>query len=224
MEGLGAPVLGVYCERGFDPEFWAEPVNAVSNAAFLIAGALIIARRSHDRGAALLGLVVLVIGVGSFLFHTFATRWALVADVGPIQIFIALYFYLAMRRLVGLGAASALAATVAFMAAAALLPQMFPPREPWRGLGGYLGGFLGLLGLGAWLAIAGGPSRAAGRKLLAVAALFGVSLGFRTLDGAVCATLSTGSHAVWHMLNAVVLYTLVATLSESRRDFDPIGR
>lgn len=29
--------LFLYCERAQDPSFWAEPLNAVSNAAFLIA-------------------------------------------------------------------------------------------------------------------------------------------------------------------------------------------
>ncbi len=27
-----------YCERGGDPSFWAEPLNALSNGAFIIAG------------------------------------------------------------------------------------------------------------------------------------------------------------------------------------------
>ena len=185
---------------------------------------LLLARRRHDRDATLLASVILVIGVGSFLFHTFATRWALVADVGPIQLFIALYFYVAMRRFVGLGVLPAAAATIAFMAAAAALPQLFPAREPWRGFGGYLGGFLGLLGLGAGLIAAGGPRRSTGSRLIAIAGLFAVSLGFRTLDGALCHRIVIGTHMVWHILNAVVLYTLVTTLSKSRRDFDPIGR
>ena len=27
-----------YCERGGDPTFWAEPLNAISNGAFIVAG------------------------------------------------------------------------------------------------------------------------------------------------------------------------------------------
>ena len=33
---LGEKIF-IYCERGQDPSFWAEPLNAVSNAAFIIA-------------------------------------------------------------------------------------------------------------------------------------------------------------------------------------------
>lgn len=219
LQGLGDHVLGVYCERGHDPAFWAEPFNAVSNAAFLVAAAFALARFREDGAARLLGALIAVIGVGSFLFHSFATRWALIADVGPIQIFIALYFFLAMRRMAGLGPWAACAATAAFMAAAAALPSLFPRSEPWIGLGGYLGGLIGLIGLAAALALKDDAGRRNAGRLAAIALLFTVSLGFRSVDGAVCAGLSTGTHALWHILNAIVLYTLVATLAKSRRDF-----
>jgi hypothetical protein len=49
----------------------------------------------------------------------------------------------------------------------------------------------------------------AGRMMLAAAAVFAVSLTFRTVDLAVCASLPLGTHAAWHTLNAVVLYLLV---------------
>ena len=76
-----------YCERGHNPAFWAEPFNAASNGAFVIvaaAAAIVWARQpTGARGlpeAALIGLTGLI-GVGSFLFHTLATRWSTLADV-----------------------------------------------------------------------------------------------------------------------------------------------
>ena len=33
---LGEKIF-IYCERGQDPSFWAEPLNAVTNAAFILA-------------------------------------------------------------------------------------------------------------------------------------------------------------------------------------------
>ena len=217
--GWSAKVLGVYCERGFDPSFWAEPLNALTNAAFIVAGALALKRYRGDGAALLLALVTLAIGVGSFLFHTLATRWSLLADVGPIQLFIALYFYFAMCRFVGLGWLAAVCMTAAFMAAAAALPSALPRVEPWRGLGGYLGGLLGLVGVGLWLRLRPEGDSKAGVRLLLIAALFGVSLTFRTLDRQICDAFVIGTHLVWHVLNAVALYTLVATLAEYRRDF-----
>ena len=92
-----------YCER-LDAGFWAEPLNAVSNAAFIIAGLLLLAQwRKSPRPLSVLLLIfnVLVIGIGSFLFHTFANRWSELADVLPITIFIHIYFFLALNRFLG---------------------------------------------------------------------------------------------------------------------------
>lgn len=86
MEGEGAgenwgSVIDGYCERT-GPEFWSEPVNALTNAAFLVA-AFVMWRRTGGRLplANLMILLLALIGVGSFLFHTFATTWAALADV-----------------------------------------------------------------------------------------------------------------------------------------------
>ena len=83
--------IDLYCERT-DAAFWSEPVNAVSNVAFLIAAALPLARwRRGDRGdwpALALIAVVTAVAIGSFVFHTVATRGAVLADVIPIAVFI----------------------------------------------------------------------------------------------------------------------------------------
>ena len=98
----------IYCERGLDPQFWAEPLNAVSNAAFIVAGLAALyrlsTRRDINRGTDvwLLSGLVLVIGTGSFLFHTFAEQWASLADVLPISLFILGFLFVALRSLAGL--------------------------------------------------------------------------------------------------------------------------
>jgi len=71
--------IDLYCER-LGPGFWAEPVNAWSNLAFPI-GALwgwITAQRRGVLTPTLIALLVLaaLIGVGSFLFHTYANSWS----------------------------------------------------------------------------------------------------------------------------------------------------
>ena len=61
-----------YCERGADPGFWAEPVNALSNAAFLLAAiaAVVVMARQPGGGKGrwpeqVLIALVFVIGIGS---------------------------------------------------------------------------------------------------------------------------------------------------------------
>ena len=78
-----------YCER-LDPSFWAEPVNALTNVAFIVAAAMALLewRRAGGRDRPVLALIVVVfaIGLGSFAFHTLATRGARLLDVIPIGI------------------------------------------------------------------------------------------------------------------------------------------
>jgi hypothetical protein len=111
--------IDAYCER-IDASFWSEPVNALSNAAFIAAAALAFLRWRRAGGAdgpaLYLIILVAIVGTGSFLFHTFANRWSRLADVIPIALFIYSYFFRAMRRFLGFGAAVAIVLTLAFAA------------------------------------------------------------------------------------------------------------
>lgn len=82
--------IDVYCER-LGPGLLAEPLNAVSNLAFFVATfcAWRLARREHVSGVApfILLVLLMLIGIGSSLFHTFATRWAGLSDTLPILLF-----------------------------------------------------------------------------------------------------------------------------------------
>ncbi len=208
-----------YCERGLKTSFWAEPLNAVSNAAFLIAAAaaLIAWMRANGgkRGAAelLLILVVAVIGVGSFLFHTFATRWAALADVIPITLFMIAFLAYALRRFAG-------AAWLVTAALVALFIGTLVAAGSIRcGGGACLNGSVGYLPALAALALVGGglswTGHRAGSWLLAGALVFAVSLTFRTLDRALCPMTALfhgrmlGTHFLWHIMNATLLYLLL---------------
>jgi len=120
-----------YCERASDAQFWAEPFNAVSNVAFLIAAAAAAFYLARTADAATrrvewaLVVIVFIIGIGSFLFHTYATRWASVADTAPIGIFMIAYLAYAMRRFLGasfLVVAVALGLFLAAMRTAGAIP------------------------------------------------------------------------------------------------------
>ncbi|MCC7252574.1 ceramidase domain-containing protein [Hyphomicrobium sp.] len=223
---LGQKIF-IYCERGQDPSFWAEPLNAVSNAAFLIA-ALVAARdyaatSPERRTPAALALVALtfVIGIGSFLFHTFATRWAALADTIPIALFMLAYFAFLLRRFLGLNWISVVLGVAAFYAAiryagtiqcsyGELLP--ITARSGARCLNGtvtYAPAFLALLGSAVVLA-----RHPAGRAIGLAAVVFLASMTFRTLDMELCELSRLGghlrgSHFMWHILNGLTLYILL---------------
>src|SRR5215472_12061663 len=100
--GLCAPVDN-YCERT-SAALGAEPVNALTNVAFLIAAwAAWRLRSKHPNPAAdgilnILIAMIAVVGIGSFLFHTVATRWAEWGDVIPILVFVVVYLWFLLSR------------------------------------------------------------------------------------------------------------------------------
>ena len=111
-----------YCERT-GPEFWAEPVNAATNAAFLVAA-----------------LVALAL-------------WAALADTGPISFFILSYFAIAMNRFAGQGRGRAIMLTLGFLLAMGLVSWALRVTVGayMGGSQSYVPAALALLGVGLWL-------------------------------------------------------------------------
>jgi hypothetical protein len=195
-----------YCER-LGPSFWAEPINALTNLAFIAAAALALIdwRRAGDSDRAVLALILVVfaIGLGSFAFHTLATRGARLLDVIPIGVFIYGYFLLALRRMLGVPWVHAVVLLIAFMALSNGL-AIGVPRDVLNGSTGYFPALAALLIIG-WL-LRDGPQ---GLAMLIGAAIFTVSLALRIVDLDICDAFPLGTHFLWHVLNAVLLYLLL---------------
>ena len=209
--------IDAYCERT-DPSFWSEPLNAASNGAFLIGAALALRlwRRAGagDWPALVFIALAAVVGVGSFLFHTFANRWSALADVLPIAAFIYSYFFLAMRRFIGFGLTAAMASTLLFAAFHLGFDRVWAAvfgAVTLNGSVGYLPAALALVGVGGVLRRMGGWRARVGRELMLAAAIFALSLTFRSVDNALCDVLPTGTHFVWHILNGLLLFVLIRT-------------
>jgi hypothetical protein len=211
----------IYCERGTDPAFWAEPLNALSNAAFIVAALAAIhhlrTRRDIDRGADIwiLAGIVLAIGTGSFLFHTFAEQWAELADVIPITIFILAFLVVALRTLAGAPWWLAALLLVVFLGISHVIGGLkCGGGACLNGSVAYLPAFLALGTFAPLLSLKRHPSAP---WMWAGLAVFAVSLTFRTIDLPYCAALSTGSRAIgthflWHILNGTLLYLLLRSL------------
>ena len=213
LEDLHA-AIDIYCERT-GPHFWAEPVNALTNLAFVAAGLWgVAAVRRHRAGAFAEALAwwVVAIGVGSFLFHTFATRLTMWADVLPIAGFTFAYTLFNLRRFLHFSWPKSLAIFLAFYVAAGLLTAGVPEwlREASNGSTGYLPPFLALAFFGVWVIRAGNP---AGWYNIAAAGIFVLSVTFRALDPVVCEAMPLGTHFLWHTLNALMLGVVLAAVA-----------
>jgi len=121
-------MIDLYCER-LGPGLWAEPLNALTNLGFLVAALASwqLARRSESRDGSLGSLIALIvaIGVGSAMFHTFATGWARVLDVLPILLFQLWFLWLYSRAVVGARSTYSAVLVSGFLLAAVLARQ-FP--------------------------------------------------------------------------------------------------
>ncbi|MGH8617964.1 MAG: ceramidase domain-containing protein [Burkholderiales bacterium] len=196
-------MLDLYCER-LGPGLWSEPLNALSNAAFFAAAWAVWCRaRRADRpdgSAMLLIALIAAIGIGSTLFHTFATRWAAWLDTLPILLYQFVFLWLYLRH----AARASTATTVTILAiflAATLAVRALPPL--FNGSLAYAPALLFVLGLGFY------HRRHAVRErwlLLGAAGVFLLSLAFRTADRAMCEWAPVGTHFLWHLLNGAVLY------------------
>ena len=218
MSGLCVSLIGpalcqsvdFYCERT-SASFFAEPLNAVSNLAFFVAGwfAWREFRRDLSRrdDPLIRWLIVLmpVVGLGSLTFHTVGTQWASWADVIPILIFMLLYLWLAMQRYLHWPTGVSAIALLAFLVSTLALERFAPPTL-------LAGGAMYLPTVAACLGIVLAPIHADRqvRRIIALAvAQFLVGFTLRSLDDPLCAILPIGLHYFWHVSNAVVLYLLV---------------
>lgn len=202
--------IDAYCER-IGPAFWAEPVNALTNLAFLVA-AIIMWRRLGPGAPGILRLLCVilgVIGIGSFLFHTFATAWASAADVLPILGYILVYIYAVNRMVWDMGRMPSALLTAGFIPYAALTVPIYA-RLDWLGSSaGYVPVPVLIL---IYAVLLRRRTPATARGLVIGVAILTLSLTFRTLDEPLCDALPLGTHFLWHILNAIMLGWMIEVL------------
>jgi hypothetical protein len=58
---------------------------------------------------------------------------------------------------------------------------------------------------------------AVARGLAAGAGMLALSLLFRTVDAAVCTTFPLGTHFLWHLVNALMLWWMIAVFVQAGR-------
>jgi hypothetical protein len=203
--------VDLYCER-VAPGLWAEPLNALSNVAFLIAAGMLAAKLPRVRVAASIGslpVLLLLVGLGSLAFHLVANVWTGWLDTGFILAFACAFFYAFFRHVAHASRPFSAAITFGFFWLS-FGAKYWLPSLGLNGSEAYLPMLIGLIGMSAYVRR---YPRMFGHFFVA-ALLFLVSVSLRTVDRAVCDALPMGTHFVWHLLNAVILYILTAAIIE----------
>ena len=212
--------VDAYCERT-DGSFWSEPLNAATNIGFLIAAVLLwnAIAKARTSGASIalsvesLPWLVALIGLCSFLFHTLAIVWAGLVDSLSILVFACVSLYAFLRHAAAIQSRVAIAATACFAIASGLAPAVLPAGA-LNHSSAYLPYLAGLIGVTVYLHIAGRP----GWRVFAVCTLlFCISLILRSIDLSVCSRFPLGTHFLWHLLNATLLFLLSRELIHAAR-------
>ena len=192
--------MDLYCER-LGPGLLAEPLNAITNLGFLWAA--LRAWRGAERRAdlRLLAALLAAIGLGSGLFHTLASPLAQLCDVIPIALLQLLYLHLYLRRVVGCGPGASGGWLLIYVLALAAGSRT----------GAILNGSLAYGPAALALLILGVVHYRlrARTDVLVAALLFMVSLLARSVDLILCSQWPLGTHFLWHLLNAAMLFRLL---------------
>jgi hypothetical protein len=212
------PLFG-YCERDV-PGLLAEPLNAASNVAYLLAGiglfrlqaAMI--RRGETVPGEVQSLPWLSVAVAtcSLLFHLFATRWSGALDSLAILLWCAVGIYSVVRRGTRLASAWPLAAAIAFAATSFGLSRALPPGL-LGGSAAYLPNLVALAAVAVYLRFVGAP---AGAGFTGATVLFAAALVVRTADRPLCAAIPSGTHFVWHLMTGWLLWRVGRELTLRR--------
>jgi len=227
----------LYCERGTNTALWAEPINSISNAGFflaaLVAWQLLLWRPREERSADhyLLIALAFLIGFGSLAFHLYADEGTSLADVIPIGLFMLVYLGFALNRFLRVPPGWTVLFAIGFTALVGVAMHV----KCWDGGIGFAGsapadaklclnGSVGYLpALGALIIIGMAlveRHHRAGPYVVWAAAIFAISIVFRTLDLALCDQVvingrNVGTHFIWHLLNALVLFLLLRASLEA---------
>ena len=194
-----------YCER-IDASFWSEPLNAITNIFFLVAAVWVLRREGLNSTARILALILGMIGVASFLFHSFAQAWAGALDVLFILFFTLLYLFAASKDFMGAPRSIALVITLGYFPFSIVVDWLTLPLT-----------FLGstriympmpiLIIIFSLLLYKRLPI--VSRGLAVGAFILIISMLARILDVPLCQKIPLGTHFVWHVLNAVMLAWMI---------------
>ena len=200
--------IDIYCER-LDIGIWAEPINAVTNVAFILAAIFMWFRCKNLVEGKILSFLLFSIGCGSFLFHTFAQTWAAMLDVTAILIFILSYLFVANRRFLAWSKMVSLIGVILFFPYHLLLTSILSNIQVFGSSVQYIPVAI-LIFIYSGLLRKSEPNLS--RGLFIGASILCLSIIFRTIDEPFCSIFSIGTHFVWHILNAIMLSWMIEIL------------
>jgi len=189
-----------YCERT-SLEAFAEPVNAISNIAFILCGIIIFFRKGMKLNP--LPYLVIFIGLSSFLFHYIPSNFFSTLDVFSILLFVIIYNIMLTKNILNYSflysfLSSLILILISFLIGILLHKTVIGSSSFYVGLVLYMVYIFFFL------------KKVSNVRYFFIATfLFIISLVFRTIDIYICNYIFFGTHFIWHILNSLVIYYLI---------------
>lgn len=197
--------------------YCSESLNIITNLAYLITGLLSYRLLKRvgivDKQLLILPWLLVIVGVGSFSYHTFRNSLTHIFDAVPIYVFILLSLFLILKELFQ-SKSKALAVLLGFVVLQVIL-SIYIPQEFINGSIRHLVTiiFVSLMGI----VVVNKYGSQVKAPLIAMLASYGVGILFRSVDMAMCLLIPIGTHFLWHIFTALAGYSAIVLLSKIKK-------
>lgn len=200
-------MIDFYCERNL-PTAFNEPANILSSFAYVFFGFLLLINQQNERSSSKWHWLMILVGLGSVLFHTFAEFWTMISDIIPISILILAIFIASLKKNLHFSKRQIFLSTLSLLSMTGVI-TIIVPSETVNGSQPYFVPLLalGLITVSIWL-----KSPRDGVRYVFATLIFCAALFFRMIDNTICPYFSVGTHFIWHLLSAFGAYLLVKEL------------
>lgn len=198
-----------YCER-VGNTFFSEPLNLISNLAFFISAFLIYRLYKVNQVTGFsywfLFALLLLIGAGSSLWHSFRTSYSLAFDSIPIFIFFLSLLFLLAKKFLG-GVSKAIVFVLGFFFLQIVVSYLFP--QFLNGSIRHIVNAFVFLGIASLLYK---QNKAIRKDIVVCLSLYVLAIICRSVDNIICVYFPIGTHFLWHTLTAFAAYFAIKIL------------
>jgi hypothetical protein len=195
-----------YCERTTDG-ILSEPLNSLTNLAFIIISFLIFKKFREEKFSIIFSVLIFSIGVSSLLFHSVPNRITGTMDMFFILIFILMYLFSINNFIFKHSKITSLLFSLFAPILYYYLGNILKQNVPFLGDSSfYIIILLHLYIIYFYTFFKAIQSRL---YLMIANLIFTLSILFRALDIYACEFNLYGTHFVWHVLNSFVLFMLI---------------
>ena len=202
----------VYCERTSN-SFFAEPINLVTNLAFLISAwfsyKMLKTEKLKQSIYYFLPWFIFLIGLGSSSYHSYRNPITLLFDAIPVYIFLGLSLFLLLKKL-----AKNTSLTFGLIGLFILL-QIFLTVNFSHLLNSSIRHIANAILLLILIVLAYRKFGKIAMELFLVFLVYAIGIFFRTIDIPVCPSFVIGTHFLWHLFVAWGAYLIVRFLAKS---------